>query len=157
MTGADTWGGRKLRMDVGLAVSCSSYRRKETTMNITLHQRTADRAKVYTDDPALPLTGKATSVPTYSEARPVGKARRWTGRIASGLAIAFLLFDAIPKILLVAWVVKATTELGFPLGAIRPIGLILLTCTVLYCVPRTAILGAVLLTGYLGGAVEANV
>jgi hypothetical protein len=92
-----------------------------------------------------------------SGTRPIGKTRLWIGRVMGGLVVAFLLFDSIPKILRMAWVVKATTELGFPAGAIQPIGVILLLCTVLYCIPRTAILGAILLTGYLGGAVEANV
>ncbi len=85
------------------------------------------------------------------------RGKTWTGRVISGLAVAFLLFDAIPKILQLSWVVKVSTQLGFPAAAIQPIGLVLLACTVVYCVPRTAILGAILLTGYLGGAVEVNV
>ncbi len=85
------------------------------------------------------------------------KARRWSGRVVSGIAIAFLLFDSITKILELPWVVKASTQAGFPAGAIRPVGLVLLACTVIYGIPRTAVLGAILLTGYLGGAVEMNV
>jgi len=89
--------------------------------------------------------------------RPISNTRRWLGRVVSGLAVAFLLFDSITKILQLAWVMKASTEKGFPAAAILPVGLVLLACTIVYCVPRTAILGAVLLTGYLGGAVEFNV
>ncbi len=95
--------------------------------------------------------------PAYPHTLPVSKKRIWIGRIASGLAVAFLLFDSLTKVLQVPWVVKASTQMGFPVGAILPIGLVLLACTIVYCIPRTAILGAVLLTGYLGGAVEVNV
>jgi len=60
--------------------------------------------------------------------KPIHKDRgqTWTGRVVSGLAVAFLLFDAIPKILQLSWVVKVSTQLGFPAAAIQPIGLVLL-------------------------------
>lgn len=93
----------------------------------------------------------------YSQGRAISKKRLWIGRSISGLSVAFLLFDSLTKVLQLTWVVKASTQMGFPAGAILPIGLVLLACTVVYCIPRTAILGAVLLTGYLGGAVEVNV
>jgi len=80
----------------------------------------------------------------------------WTGRIISGIVVAFLLFDSITKIMLNPYVVKASANLGYGAGSIQAIGIILLTCVVVYVIPRTSILGAVLLTGYLGGAVEAN-
>jgi hypothetical protein len=64
-----------------------------------------------------------------------------------------LLFDAITKLMKVPQVLEATVRLGFPVGALSVIAVILLVCTVIYAIPRTAILGAVLLTGYLGGAV----
>lgn len=95
--------------------------------------------------------------PAPADTPLMSKRRLWSGRIISGLAVGFLLFDSIPKILALSWVVKASTALGFPANAITPIGLVLLLCTCLYCIPRTAILGAILLTGYLGGAVESNV
>ena len=85
------------------------------------------------------------------------KTRLWTGRIFSALAVAFLLFDAAMKLFKPPFVVKATVELGYPESTIVGIGVTLLVCTVLYVIPRTAILGAVLLTGYLGGAVASNV
>ena len=77
----------------------------------------------------------------------------WAGRILSGLAIAFLLFDAAGKLVKAAPVLKATTELGYPEGAVFPIGVLLLVGVVLYAIPRTSVLGAIYLAGYLGGAV----
>ncbi len=85
------------------------------------------------------------------------KAMTRTGWALSGLSILFLLFDALSKLGMERHVIAATTELGFPLGAIQPIGLILLVCTILYVIPRTAVLGAILLTGFLGGAVASKV
>ena len=68
-----------------------------------------------------------------------------------------MLFDAGGKLFLESHVVEATTKIGYPVAAIQPIGLIALLCTILYAVPRTAILGAVLLTGFYGGAVASKV
>ena len=85
------------------------------------------------------------------------RGRLWTGRVLSGIAALFLTFDGLMKVLAVAPVVKATHELGYPISSIVPIGLILLGCVALYLVPRTAPLGAVLLTGFLGGAIATNV
>jgi hypothetical protein len=75
----------------------------------------------------------------------------------SGLVILFMLFDGISKLMLVPQVVEATNKIGYPENVIRPIGMILLLCTILYAVPRTAIIGAILLTGFLGGAVASKV
>src|ERR1700692_3775584 len=75
----------------------------------------------------------------------------------SGVTILFMLFDAGGKLFLESHVVEATTKIGYPVAAIRPIGVIALLCTILYAVPRTAILGAVLLTGFFGGAVASKV
>ena len=79
----------------------------------------------------------------------------WTGRTLSALAIMFLVFDGVIKVMRHPMVLEASARLGFaPDGrAIVFTGLLLLACTLLYAVPRTAIVGAVLLTGYLGGAV----
>jgi hypothetical protein len=79
------------------------------------------------------------------------------GWALSILTIAFMLFDAAGKLALESHVVDATTKIGYPVDAIRPIGVIALICTILYAVPRTAILGAVLLTGFYGGAVASKV
>ena len=83
----------------------------------------------------------------------VPKGRLWTGRVLSTLAVLFLLFDAVGKLIMPAQVVQAFVRLGFPASLGIGIGILLLICTLLYAIPRTAILGAVLLTGYLGGAV----
>lgn len=79
--------------------------------------------------------------------------RLWTGRVLSGLAVLFLLLDGVMKLFKPAPVVKASAELGWPDQIIVGTGIVLLICTILYAVPKTAVLGAVLLTGYLGGAV----
>jgi cytochrome c biogenesis protein CcdA len=84
---------------------------------------------------------------------PIPKTRIWTGRIISGLLILFFVFDCVGKFLKPAPVVEAFVQLGFPISLAPAIGTILLACTILYAIPRTSILGAVLLTGYLGGAV----
>jgi hypothetical protein len=76
----------------------------------------------------------------------------WTGRVLSGLVAAFMLLDAAMKLAKPDFVVKATVELGYPERVIVGLGVVLGACTILYLIPRTAILGAILLTGYLGGA-----
>jgi hypothetical protein len=81
------------------------------------------------------------------------KTRLWSGRILSVLTILFLLFDGIMKLVRPQPVTQAMTQLGFPLHLSVPIGIILLVCTGLYALPSTAVFGAVLLTGYLGGAI----
>ena len=83
--------------------------------------------------------------------------RRWAGRILSGLAIAFLLFDSAAKVLQLAPAVEGTVQLGYPESVLLGIGVIQLLCVVAYMIPRTSILGAVLLTGYLGGAIATHV
>jgi DoxX-like protein len=84
------------------------------------------------------------------------KRQLWTGRVMSALVVLFLLFDGVTKLLRLPMVVEATRRLGYPESSIQVIGVILLVCTVLYAIPTTAVLGAVLLTGYLGGAVATN-
>jgi hypothetical protein len=81
----------------------------------------------------------------------------WTGRVFSTLSILFLLVDGVMKLMKPEIVVKTTRELGYPESTIVGIGIVLLGSTVLYIIPRTAILGAILLTGYLGGAVATHV
>src|SRR6516165_10452153 len=89
--------------------------------------------------------------------RVISNAQRWIGRVLSALASLFLLFDGIMKLLKPPVVVQSTLQLGYAESAILGIGLTLLVCTLLYVVPRSSILGAVLLTGYLGGAVASNI
>jgi DoxX-like family len=91
-----------------------------------------------------------------SPAAPVSKKRLWAGRIVGGLAALFLLVDALAKFAKPQAVIEGTVQLGYQESIIVPLGVILLLCTLLYAVPRTAVLGAVLLTGYLGGAVATH-
>jgi hypothetical protein len=84
------------------------------------------------------------------------KRQLWTGRVLSTLAVLFLVMDGTMKLLRLPVVVEATARLGYPDSSIRPIGAIVLACTALYVIPPTAALGAVLLTGFLGGAVATN-
>jgi hypothetical protein len=75
----------------------------------------------------------------------------------SVLPALFLLVDAVMKLVKPEPVVKATVELGYSEAVIVPLGIVLLVCTILYLIPQTAVLGAILLTGYLGGAVDTHV
>ena len=77
----------------------------------------------------------------------------WTGRVLTGLAVLFLLIDAFGKFANLPQVTEACVRLGIPLSQTFAIGVLLLVSTLVYAIPRTAVLGAVLLTGYLGGAV----
>lgn len=107
-------------------------------------------------------TTTADTMPT-SEATPTttsttpSKAAIWGGRVMSGLPLAFLLFDAIGKLVKPAPVVEGTVALGFSPSVIVPLGVIMMVCWVLSVVPRTAVLGTILFTGYLGGAVCTHV
>ncbi|WP_028926826.1 DoxX family protein [Pseudonocardia acaciae] len=92
---------------------------------------------------------------TDTAARP-GKGAARTGMVLTVLAVLFLLFDSVTKLARLPFVVEATVQLGFPASSVVVIGATLLACLVLYVIPRTAVLGAVLLTGYLGGAVCTN-
>ena len=94
----------------------------------------------------------ATDSQTTSGSKTMSRAG-WT---MSGLVVLFLLFDGVSKLMLIAPVVEATTQIGYPVNLVRPIGIIGLVCAVLYAVPRTATLGAILLTGLLGGAIASK-
>ncbi len=80
------------------------------------------------------------------------KAALWAGRIISRLCILFLLFDAVCKIIKEQHAVSASAALEIPVSTLPAVGITLLICTILYAIPRTAVWGAILLTGYLGGA-----
>jgi len=81
----------------------------------------------------------------------------WAGRIMSGLPALFLLVDGVMKLFKPPVVVQATVELGYPESVIFGLGVTLFVSTLLYLIPRTSVLGAILLTGYLGGAVATHV
>jgi len=85
------------------------------------------------------------------------KSSLWVGRILSALPVLFLLLDGVMKIVKPAFVVEATVNLGYPETVIVGLGVLLVACTILYLIPRTSVLGAILLTGYLGGAVATHV
>jgi len=88
---------------------------------------------------------------------PVSKWMLWSGWIMSALPALFLLMDGVMKLIIPAIVVETTVQLGYPESVIFGLGVVLLTCTALYVVPATSVLGAILLTGYLGGAVATHV
>jgi hypothetical protein len=103
-----------------------------------------------------------TQSPSYQHvhtfATPGGSVRQAvTGRFLSGFAVLFLLFDSAGKLLRVQPVLDGTAQLGYPTGVVLWLGVILLACVITYVIPRTAVLGALLLTGYLGGAVATHV
>ncbi len=81
----------------------------------------------------------------------------WIGRIMSALAVLFLIFDGGIKVMKLAPAVEATTQLGYPESTVLSIGILQLACLAVYVIPRTSLLGAILLTGYLGGAVATQV
>jgi hypothetical protein len=85
------------------------------------------------------------------------KTSLWAARILSTLVVLFLVMDGVMKLFKPAFVVAATIKLGYPGATIVGIGATLLVCTLLYVIPQTAVLGAILITGYLGGAVASNV
>jgi hypothetical protein len=84
--------------------------------------------------------------------------RLWTGRVLSAIVVLFFVMDSIMKIIRTPASIDATTRiLGYPDSAVVGIGVTLLICTILYVIPRTSLLGAILVTGYLGGAVASNI
>ncbi len=88
---------------------------------------------------------------------PINKTSRISGWILSTLVILFCLFDVFGKFTQPESVIRGTVALGYPERVILPLGVILLICTLLYAIPKTALWGAVLLTGYLGGAVATHI
>ena len=96
-------------------------------------------------------------MPSDIQTAVVSKKMLWAGRIVSALPVLLLLMDGVMKLIKPAPVVEATVKLGYPEAVILPLGVVLLFCTVLYAIPRTSVLGAILLTGYLGGAVATHV
>jgi hypothetical protein len=83
--------------------------------------------------------------------------RLWTGRVVSALAGAFLLFDSVIKVMQAPTAVEATTRLGYPASVVAGLGIIELLFLIVYAIPRSSVFGAILLTGYLGGAVATHV
>jgi|SRR5437868_1685752 len=94
---------------------------------------------------------------TYAVANPVSTKWLWAGRVLSALAALFLLFDGVIHVLKIAPVVDAFAQLGYPLGTARALGVIEIICVAIYLLPSTSVLGAILLSGYLGGAIATQV
>ena len=94
---------------------------------------------------------------TNTHAQSTSNTTRWTGRILSGLAVLFLLWDGTIKLMALTPVLEAFTRLGYPVSVAAGIGVLELVCVAAYVIPRTSILGAVLLTGFLGGAISTHV
>jgi hypothetical protein len=92
------------------------------------------------------------TIPTTVTSKPM----LWTGRILTALAALFLLFDSVTHMMQIAPVVEAMNQLGYPAHLALSLGIIQLICLLLYLIPSTSLLGAVLLTAYLGGAVATN-
>jgi hypothetical protein len=95
--------------------------------------------------------------PTDAVRAPPSKGAVWTGRVLSTIIALLLGFDATMKLLEIAPVMKASEQLGYSAHAVFGIGAVLAACVALYAIPRTALLGALLLTGYLGGAIATHV
>jgi hypothetical protein len=92
-----------------------------------------------------------------NNAQAPSKATLWTGRILMGICILFLLFDAITKIFPNKYVLDASAKVGWTIGTLRPLGIVLLLSTILYAIPRTTIFGAILVTAWMGGATASNI
>jgi hypothetical protein len=91
------------------------------------------------------------------EAAPVSKATLWAGYVASALPVLVLLLSGVMKLVKPAAVVEGFTHLEWPESHALALGILEISCTVVYVIPRSAVLGAILLTGYLGGAVATHV
>jgi hypothetical protein len=98
-----------------------------------------------------------TPAPTLTQPRIASRRRLWMGHTLSAVAVSFLLFDSVIKLVKIAPVVESFERLGYSPAIAREIGWLELACLVLYVLPRTAPLGAVLLSGFLGGAIATHV
>jgi uncharacterized membrane protein (UPF0182 family) len=103
----------------------------------------------------MSAASQANPLPNLSSS--VSKTRLWAGPGISALVIAFCIFDGVTKVIKDPHVLSASADLGYSVSSLVLIGALMLLCTALYAIPRTAVLGAVLLTGYLGGAVASNI
>jgi DoxX-like family len=90
------------------------------------------------------------------QAQRDSQAKLWTGWILSGVVIAFLIGDAGGTLFGIEPLKKATLEIGYPLGLMWVVGMLQLLCLVLYAIPATSVLGAIVLTGFLGGAIASH-
>lgn len=107
--------------------------------------------------PSIQAPAAAVSAWGTTQAPATGRGMVLAGRIVSGFAALFLLVDGVARAVNFAPYVQGTVQFGYPAHLATPIGVVLVVCTLLYVLPRTALLGAILLTGYLGGATATHV
>jgi hypothetical protein len=103
------------------------------------------------------IASERITVPVDRAAHRRARTAANVGHVCTGLAAIFLAFDSVLKVLRLGAAVEGTTALGYPADSVHVIGMIELVCLVLYLVPRTSVLGGLLLTGYLGGAIATHV
>ena len=103
------------------------------------------------------IASERISVPVDGAAHRSARTAANVGYVCTGLAALFLAFDTVLKVLRLGPAVEGTIALGYPVDSVHWIGIIELVCLVLYLVPRTSVLGALLMTGYLGGAIATHV
>ena len=103
------------------------------------------------------IASERITVPVDGAAPRRARTAAHVGRVCTGLVALFLAFDTVLKVLKLGPAVEGTMALGYPPGSVQGIGIIELVCLVLYLLPRTSVLGGLLLTGYLGGAIATHV
>ena len=89
--------------------------------------------------------------------QPTSKVALWAGRVITALVVLFFIFDGVTKVIKIPQVIEASVQLGYTESQIVGIGILLLVCTAIYLLPQTTVLGAILLTGYMGGAIATHV
>jgi hypothetical protein len=107
-------------------------------------------------DSEIDMENVIASSASFEPLNPNPRALVWTGRVLTGLIVAFLLVDALGKLIPLAPYVEGTKQVGYALELLRPLGLLLLIPTLLHLIPRTQFFGALLLTAYFGGAVATH-
>ena len=96
-------------------------------------------------------------MPSETQSAPVSKTTLWAGRVVSALPVLMLLFSGAMKLAKPAVVVEEFARLGYDESVVVGIGIVEIACAVIYAIPQTSFLGAILLTGYLGGATATHV
>lgn len=89
--------------------------------------------------------------------QPTSKVALWAGYVITALVVLFLIFDCTIKLLNLPMAIDGTVVLGYPASVVVPLGILQLICLMIYLIPQTSVLGAILITGYLGGAIATHV
>jgi len=126
-------------------------------MNLGVARSPTFEPSARSNDMAATTTSTTSNSDPSTAPRSRASGRIWAGRVLSGLPSLFLVWDAAMKLMAHPQVVEGSVQLGYPPSTMFGIGLVLLLSVVVYLIPRTAPLGAVLLTGYLGGAIATHV